>query len=735
MDLSSTTHPPQILSLQEIAAWQLRFKSTHPAKPKIIVGIPSLQRGAVWKAGQIELLWDSILRGFPLGALVLCRKLPNQGTHSGKHGCSWSTNDVTHHLLDGQQRCNAIALGFVEALEHSVSTSKPPPATLWIDLAPRLSKGTRRFLFRTLTTAHPWGYAKDDNASPLGVPAIREAVNSYGKGCRPSIVESWPHDSNVPIPFSWLASVGIEQGLSGKALWSQVLQQCVAHEKRPWAAAAAQLIRTSSSQHLDLIEDGMHKARAFMVVALEVPQEALQGHNPQEAQTEGGSDDRVHNVEHLFQRLNSAGTELRGEELMFSMIKAYWPSVEESFEAIEDRYGNRAMPMPGSRLAMLGARAALIEGNRLPPAFTIAKIRGLAQDTSPLQSIERERLEAYLGIANVKSAKSAHDSDLHLNLRQIDEWLLFETSNENDFGLPAVLRANLATDAPDVFLLLLYFAQKVRDERLSVAEIAALRKPLLGLSTALTWFGTDQARAVTNLLGSSLVQGKLSKQSFVGVLRSCMPSPDNNIGLLKLPSPCELHTLLPDVIADDQLAEWKIWTGMTKGRDESVVSLFRQHEGPFMWRLLGCKALLLYAQRSYLASQFRDFDPSNIDIWDGHNRPWDYDHILPSAVLNSNHGRFREACRNWSNTIANYRAWPLEKNRSRQDEMASHSIPEYDRPSSYLLIDECEAFSLNRDQISDASLAAGFINAARSRLIRIYQEWYTTLEINTLLSQ
>lgn len=36
--------------------------------------IPALQRGLVWKPRQVELLWDSILRGFPFGSFILSTK-------------------------------------------------------------------------------------------------------------------------------------------------------------------------------------------------------------------------------------------------------------------------------------------------------------------------------------------------------------------------------------------------------------------------------------------------------------------------------------------------------------------------------------------------------------------------------------------------------------------------------------------------------------------------------------
>ena len=35
------------------------------------VQLPAIQRGFVWKVSQIERLWDSIFRGYPIGSMML----------------------------------------------------------------------------------------------------------------------------------------------------------------------------------------------------------------------------------------------------------------------------------------------------------------------------------------------------------------------------------------------------------------------------------------------------------------------------------------------------------------------------------------------------------------------------------------------------------------------------------------------------------------------------------------
>ena len=743
MSLSPDPNAPETLSLLDIAAWQ--FKDLAARKPRIIAGIPSLQRGAVWNAGQVELLWDSIFRGFPIGSLVVCQKLTTQKTRSGKYGSGWNEEDFTRHLLDGQQRCNAIALGFLNALK--CSGNEMPPAALWLDLAPTIPKGsTRRFLFRMLTTSQPWGYGSSDAAPYLGVSAIRQAVEQYTGGKRPDIVQAWPFESKSPLPLSWLTEEIFKNELTGDALWREILRKCKELAGSHWADVAIHHIENhlrSSNEHIADIERGLLNAASFRLLALEVPPSAFDEKSAQDASGEGdNNENRIYNVEHLFQRLNSGGTELRGEELAFSMIKAYWPGIEQSFSAIRDKYGNSCLPMPGSRLAALGARSALVDFGQyagkdvLPPALGIGRIRSLAKDPSSKE--DRERLQEYLGINHCEIQADPENSNLHINLRQIDQWLLCDQWTDLDCGLPPVLRVALAKDAPDIFLLLLSFAQKVQRDNYSQEQILAIRKPILGLATALHWFGDHRAEAVGRIYSACFRQEVLTPASFDGLLKTCLQTPTGRREVLKLLSPNALSALIPEASAtDNNLKEWRAHQQivMTES-DQTVRDELHRNEWEFFDRARRSNALLLYAQRRFLSSRFANFDPSNVDIWSGHNRPWDYDHILPADALATNRGEFREACRQWSNTIGNLRAWPLEKNRGRHHELANASImPEEFADSLICNKEQCDDFSLTRNEIGNPAKVVRFMNAARSRFIAIYEDWFNSLEIGKLLAE
>jgi hypothetical protein len=188
-----------------------------------VAALPSLQRDAVWKPGQVELLWDSLFRGFPIGSVVVSEELKGQKSRSGKIAGKedpWpDTNMIKRHLLDGQQRSNAIALGYFDPFpcEESVMPVGTAGNILWLDLFPDQeafkSGSTRHYLFRVTTSAHPWGYSYADNAGPLNAHDMREMRDKRDLGKeeegkspqqpqddkyqRPSVLELWPAKASI----------------------------------------------------------------------------------------------------------------------------------------------------------------------------------------------------------------------------------------------------------------------------------------------------------------------------------------------------------------------------------------------------------------------------------------------------------------------------------------------------------------------------------------------------------
>ena len=618
-----------ILKINQIAAWQLGRHLVQNEEPSWVATLPSLQRDAVWKPGQVELLWDSLFRGFPIGSLVISEELDNQKSRFGKLAGSndpWPEKKDKRHLLDGQQRSNAIALGFFDPFAPNALALG---SILWLDLCPHLEDfrlGTRHYFFRLTTIAHPWGYDSSDSAVRLHAFEIQKAVNeSKWKPPhrdfyqRPAVLDLWPAKANKPIPAAWLLLNAEKQG---SCLWTAIREKCeVVSNRHDWAQNVANWLRETTADSLSEIEKGLKRAINTTVPVLEVSEEAVHAKSMQEDYAEDNNAINISNVEHLFQRLNNGGTPISSEELQYSMIKAYWPGIEGAIDLLKPR------PMRASRLALLGCRAAFTSTTSiaLHPAISISSLRALKNNAAREFKEKRELMIKYYGIYDGESPELGKSPPIRTVIDVIDKWLLHK--GPKDIGLPPVLRTAIAHNSPEVYLLLMVLAQRVLSSQLT-AE--AFRTRILAIATSLHWFCNDQHRAVQTIF-ERLNQCKeaLTPNFFEGVLHK---SSENQNGVRALIIPVDLRENIIVCPDESNLQQWN-WEQEVIEKpangNHNERARFKNDLWPQVCQILWNKELLVFAQRDFLGSRFQAFDNADISAWEDHNRPWDYDHLLP----------------------------------------------------------------------------------------------------------
>ena len=154
--------------------------------------IPPVQRGKVWNAARIETLWDSIFRGFPIGALSV-----------------WHNKNSPHvyELLDGQQRATAITLGF----EDFPNYANKFDSILWIDIEACSGDCGQQYSFFVTTASQPWGYAESSSEtrnSLLSASERRNAANALNKWdenqIKPYPFQLYPVKARYPVPYTLL---------------------------------------------------------------------------------------------------------------------------------------------------------------------------------------------------------------------------------------------------------------------------------------------------------------------------------------------------------------------------------------------------------------------------------------------------------------------------------------------------------------------------------------------------
>jgi hypothetical protein len=694
------TATPIILNPRQIASWfQPEVRALEPSLP-VIASVPKLQRGLVWNPSQIEMLWDSILRGFPIGSLVVCPRIPGQNDGDDA--------SVTHHLLDGQQRAHAISLGYDDpfTLSHN-SNEESPHSILWIDLLPDIpSVSTRDFLVRLTTPSHPWGFRRSDGCETLHTWQIREILERKGLDPaspdyeRPAPRDLYPAEANIPVPMAWLL---LSDGDHPDTFWSRLAKKCEAMDT-PWAENACAFLSDVSEGAMaarGTLMDSLRRLANSQIVALPAPDSLVHDSRAERAGSTATEDNSA--IEHLFQRLNRQGTRLDGEELAYSMIKAYWPQVAKPIEQIIVRR------MPASRLVMMATRAAL----------------------TPARSI---RFRAPLSVSDIRRLAIKRDNDAAQVLEFIDnrlkaccQWIedvLRYDPEKNPQGLLPVHLAHIARSQPDVYLLLLRIADQHLGTSTGAEPIEDLRPVLLALVMRLSWFAVDTRQAVNYILccHDDCVDGFTTTS-----LRMALQTAQEAEFLQKLPSPEELVLFLD--FNESDLESWT-WQTAIQGDGESYGVELRQKCWRAFLQSLGNRDLLLYAQRHFIARRFSDFDPSRRDLWEGHNRPWDFDHLHARALVNNfkSGNQYQRFLKQWLDTIGNLRAWPFEDNRSDSAELSDKKITTAAQLEDSFLYDfELPAFSMGRKAIRYESSSRAFAQACLRRMSRMYRECWNQM--------
>ncbi|MCD8289897.1 MAG: DUF262 domain-containing protein [Prevotella sp.] len=623
------------------------------------VTIPPIQRGLVWKPKQVELLWDSILRRFPIGSFLLS-----------------DATEGKYDLMDGQQRFNAISLGF-----NDPDTN--PTAVLWIDIDPPKDKdstSTRTYWIKATTKAHPWGFKNDDNCTGFNTQERNAALKKFGKqGLNiykesVSLKETWPVESGCPIPLYCLIKAAAES----KEADSFFIKTC-------------ELFKESGFTYYDKASSQLDGYGTYVKEKLYPAFSALKkyrincNHLPKEVVETETNDNNVGQspLEVLFTRLTTGGTQISRDDLNYSAIKAYWPSIKEENDNLAKKY------MSPSKLVMLAFRLALTvhEGKELKNELSIRQIRNCAKDPVVKEKIEKLYLEG----------------TLKKILQKIDDWL--GVSDDPKSSTPRILRTSIARKSPDVYLLLMYFAYKDLQED----GIALKPEEIRALAFGLHWFCIkDRQQKCVQGIFSRCKDGIKKENIQKGIARMMH---DGNL----------MHIYSFDEVKDPieikGTEDWRVWNSVP----EPAKVFF---DRIFWYGSAEAKEMLLFAEREYFNSNFRLYDPAREDLWADYNRPWDYDHIIAQDRIENKRGSFREYDKVWLNCIGNIAAISYTANR-RKNNRADYT--EYQNNSATLLYNN-RVEEFDEDITYNPGHSESFAHVTYDRFCTIYSKTYDLIK-------
>ncbi len=286
--------------------------------PECFVALPLIQRGAVWKPSQIITLWDSLLRGMPIGSLMVSELKPDA------HGKPVRVRSVGSNesmlvpqnggiaLIDGQQRTFAVLLGWLQGDE----TSKLLGRQIWVDFA---DKPARENMFRlhVTTSAQRHGFTKADSNTRLSLSDRRAARAVLGE-------KEVPWASHLPLPLAWLIHE-FQRSPSNPASWKQVVlnelqQESKKHRGKGFADFSADECEQAVSRFAECLER-LFKLR---IPLIKIPDACFRD--------EGKADGDDPALAILFKRIGTGGTNLSDADYAYSVIKHHLP---QSFELVE----------------------------------------------------------------------------------------------------------------------------------------------------------------------------------------------------------------------------------------------------------------------------------------------------------------------------------------------------------------------------------------------------------------
>lgn len=702
-------------TIENIKEWQAELANASDNQQTGKIILPSLQRGFVWKPSQIEALWDSILRGYPVGSVLM----------------SVDETSQNRELLDGQQRCTSIALGFYNPFDQkafrffNAGAKKNIVPSVWIDLKPmKPNPNGLKFGIRVLTKSHPWGYQLNDHTTPLSMSDRKKAFEQFQKLQNGDVHLSYadlnpeniyPFDSHCPVPLALLLTAF----KNNPDDWKKVIINWYEERKDKLYTKYSHLEETHDlNAYLVQLEPSLKNAFELQLPEIKIQKKLLN-------ETEN-TDNEENSDATLFVRLNSEGTRISGEELIYSLFKSAFP---ESQTLVEEISSDMFAP---SRTINLFVRLALHELNDYSQYRAELSIKNFRQELS--NSLFKNKMEEYI----------SNEAQIAKQLfRKLIDTFSIESAH---FKLPKVYIKELVKKNPDLVVVILSYFHHNK-------TVSANIKKILHHLFLLNFDGKKTARALFYLLNDNawdldeafekLVQNPdlmmqvipptVFKEMIVSVL---LPEYQKNK---------EEHFGWVEFLekAFDQNSSVELKMNAKAYRDQNYsdektekelihafLTNFKYLADNFYWHRIH----LIAAQAQYFHEQFKDF--LEFEGLEDTNRPWDWDHIYPHSWV-YNRKSISQNIRWIVNLNGNFRALSYDENRSENNTYSpSERLQDSKyRKNAFVFSDDQNSYlndwqfwqQLNKQYEDNKNNVELISNAFFYRVVNIYKNWYDNI--------
>jgi hypothetical protein len=551
--------------------------------------LPPIQRSLVWSNEQIINYWDSLLRGYPAG-MMLVHRVKHGGieiSHNGRdaNGATRKTNDSDFQLFDGQQRMAAILLGLGNG-ELNLTRK------LWVDLGqdPTVSSGLL-FQLRISSTGQPFGYKQ---STPNQKIELNKRQTKWDEWLS---TDSITTDNARALAFSAVEGDDIIDAKCAISL-SEICDKFI-------RAADADRIISELTQKKGASEVLVRKFITVLSIALNsnvILQEV-------DAKTVANNDDYIR----LFTRLGQGGTRLTDDELTYSIIKHSYPRIHDRMKAIMSETGR-----------IIG------EVDLVLAALRVSKTQAPWDGSKVSEMISRPNADFVSYLKDRPQIEDAfvemimpeyEEPKLKIALMKLRNKLVYnETTHPK--GLPNILLARLPRELVDVLIL---FSVKCNDNNFELSN----SKDIF-LAYVLHWllFVKDNGKASwLAFRHAAYPQWEFSQKSIKILIEDC----EREGGAHCLPSRDALCELRNDVRSGNHIL--RSWIDRFTSVDRNEILKPGDALRALSTNEEVLKRALIWLQREYIFDQWPNYDPTSDRDED---LPIDLDHIVPSGIFGFN---------------------------------------------------------------------------------------------------
>lgn len=635
----------QVLALTQ---WLDMAAGKHAA---VGVDLPMIQRGFVWKPKQIMDLWDSLLSGMPIGALMVS-EMQQGDAHVALTPNGEGPRTATQRLglVDGQQRTLAMLMGW------RAFTAGAAQHRLWVDLADEPAPG-HHVRLRISTRHQPFGYQRIEPNRKLSLDERRRSREAFAAVAAQDLLEqAQPHPAgakhSLPLDFGKLVQGW--RALQNPAAWKAQVWEALqsvktfameddkAVLKLQWDALE-QAQKDAIQQRLDKLATGLQRVFNAQIPLVRVAPELF-------------SPDSDSTIEpplaRLFQRVGSNATPLLDADYIYSVLKHLMPEVHGMVQSLH-AHSKVAGFLTATDLVMSALRLAAVQWKGVADHDNPGKEDFHRMVMRPHNANAKQRqddMKALLGSDGTQTLRGYFDT-VQANLQ-------YRPHIANDPGLPP--------------LMLPYLGRPLVQVLLRLAQVGFLQNPVNEASRAqalrlvLWWMRWVWNKPKASWIAFHVIQESTDHTGLD--LRIAQAIVQDGRGMAMQPPAAIAALGLHQADSATLLGEERFATPENDSEKNRHIRSFYRH----WWQHWSHQhPMLLWLQRDYVNSLAAE-PLAGMD----EDTPYDFDHILPSAHWGENWSHvgktgavedFRYARSVLGNSIGNIRVWDASHNRSDGD--------------------------------------------------------------------